>query len=271
MSGRRRPQKEPDVDGIIRDAIVDHLELGIPTDADIADAVMRLALADRGSSLRPVRWAVVGAIAAVLVTSAVVLAVASGNWPVRLALIPAQNPPIPIDKSGAIASSAPAADEGPAKVGPRTTTLAAAQQAFGRHVLTASVDSGAVLNAVYFAAATPLPLDAKPGSPPSRDTVELAYSYAGSHIEITEVVDPTTGPLTVDALDQGGAKLKAAGGLGAATIESVDGSAYVVGRSADGSTVEWILWKSAAGIVVTAHFEPGLGHDAALVFVATFQ
>jgi hypothetical protein len=61
------------------------------------------------------------------------------------------------------------------------------------------------------------------------------------------------------------------GGLGAATIESADGSEYVIGRSADASTVEWILWKSAAGIVVTAHFDPGLGHDAALVFVATYQ
>lgn len=259
------------MDGIIRDAIVDHLELGIPADADIVDAVMRLAVADRGSSLRPVRWAVVGAIAAVLVTSAVVLAVASGNWPVRLALIPAQNPPIPIDKSGATASSAPAADEGPAKVGPGATSLAGAEQALGRHVLTANVDSGAVLVAAYFAAATPLPLDAKPGSPPSRDTVELVYSYAGSHVEITEVVDPTTGPLTVDALDQGGAKLKAAGGLGVAIIETVDGSEYVVGRSADGSAVEWILWKSAAGIVVTAHFDPGLAHDVAFAFAVTFR
>ena len=149
--------------------------------------------------------------------------------------------------------------------------MAGAEHAYGRHVLTASVDSGAVLDAVYFAAATPLPSDAKPGSPPARDTVELVYSYAGSHFEITEAFDPTTGPLTVDALDQGGAKIKVAAGLEAAAIESMDGSEYVVGRSADGSAVEWILWKSAAGIAVTAHLDSGLVHDSAFVFVATFQ
>jgi hypothetical protein len=271
MSGRRRPQKEPEVDGIIRDAIVSHLELGIPAEMDIVDAVMHRAAGRPRSSRIRVRWALVGAIAAVLVTSAVVLAVASGNWPVRLVLIPAQVPTSPIDKNGTTGSSAPAEGEGPGKPDPRTMTLAAAEQAFGEHVLTASVGSGAVLDAVYFTAATPLPSDAKPGSPPSHDTVELVYSYAGTRVEITEVFDPSTGPLTVDALDQGGAKLKVAGGLGEATIESVDGSEYVVGRSADDSAVEWILWKSGAGIVVTAHLDPGLGHDAALAFAATFQ
>jgi len=259
------------VDGIIRDAIVDHLELGIPADTDIVDAVMRRAVGRPRSSRIRLRWAIVGAIGALLVTSAVVLAAVSGNWPIRLALIPAQVSTSPIDKNGATGSSAPAADQGPGKVGPRGTTLAGAEQAFGRHVLVASVGSGASLDEVYFAAATPLPPGAKPGSPPSRDTVELVYAYAGGHVEITEVFDPTTGPLTVDALDQGGAKLKAAGGLGAANIESVDGSAYVVGRSVDGSAVEWIIWKSAAGIVVTAHFNPGLAHDAAVAFAATFR
>ena len=259
------------MDGIIRDAIVDHLELGIPADTDIVEAVLRRGAGRPTSPKIRVRWAVVGAIGALVVTSAVVLAVASGNWPVRLALVPAQNPPSPIEKHGTTASSVPAADEGPGKVGPQATTLAAAERAFGRHVLTAGAESGAALDAVYFAAATPLPSDAKAGFPPSRDTVELVYSYAGSRVEITEVFDPTTGPLTVDALDQGGPKLKVAGGLGAATIESVDGSEYVVGRSADGSTVEWILWKTAAGIVVTAHFDPGRAHDAAFAFVATFR
>jgi hypothetical protein len=258
------------MDAIIRDAIVDHLELGIPADTDIVDAVMGRAVGRRASSRIRVRWAIVGAIGAVLVSSAVVFAVVSGNWPVRLALIPAQAPTSPIDKSGTSGSSAVAADEGPGKVGLRATTVASAEQAFGLHVLTASPDSGAVLNAVYFAAATPLPSDAKPSSPPSRDSVELVYSYAGSRVEITEVFDPSTGPLTVDALDQGGAKLKVAGGLGAATIESADGSEYVVARSADGHTVEWILWKSAASIVVTAHFDPGLAHDLAFAFAATF-
>jgi hypothetical protein len=211
------------MNGIIRDAIVDYVELGIPADSDIVDAVMHRAVDRRASPGIRVRWAIVGAIGALVVTSAVVLAAVSGNWPIRLALIPAQVTTSPIDKSGTTESSAPASDQGPGKVGPRATTLAGAEQAFGRHVLVASADSGAILDAVYFAAASPLPSGAKPGSPPSRDTVELIYSYAGSHVEITEEFDPTTGPLTVDALDQGGAKLKAAGGLGAAAIESVDG------------------------------------------------
>jgi hypothetical protein len=259
------------VDGFIREAIVSHLELGVPPETDIVDAVMRRAASRRRSPRGRMRWALVGAIAAVLVTSAVVLAVTSGNWPVRLALIPAENPPVPVEKSGAIGSSAPAEGDGPGKVEPRTTTLAAAEQAFGQHVLAASVGSGATLDAVYFVAATPLPSDAKPGSPPSRDTVELVYSYAGSRVEITEFFDPTSGPLTVDALDEGGAKLKVAGGLGAAAIESVDGSEYVVARSADDSAVEWVLWKSAAGIVVTAHFDPGLAHGAALAFASALR
>src|SRR5258708_4088272 len=138
------------MDGIIRDAIVRHLELGIPSSTDIVEVVMRRAAGRSTSPRIRVRWAVVGAIGALVLTSAVVLAVASGNWPVRLALIQAQNPPNPIEKHGTTASSAPASDEGPGKVGPQATSLAAAEVAFGRHALTASVDSGAVLDAVLF-------------------------------------------------------------------------------------------------------------------------
>jgi hypothetical protein len=263
--------KEPEMDTIIRDAVVDYLEFGIPAGTEIVDAVMRRAVGRRVSPGIRVRWAVVGAIAAVLMTSSVVLALASGNWPIRLVLIPAQNAPSPMDKSGINGSAAPGADNVPGKVGPEATTLAAAERAFGRHVPAASLDSGAVLDAVYFAAARPLPSDAKPGSQASHDTVELVYTYAGTRVEVTEAFDPTASPLTVDALDQGGAKLKAAGGLGEASIESVAGSEYAVGRAADGAAVEWILWKTTAGLVMTAHFDPGVAHDVAFALVTALR
>ena len=259
------------MDGLIRDALVQHLARAIPDDIDIVERVMRRASDRQRSRAFRVRWALMGAVVALLATSAVVLALSAANWPIHLNLVPAANPAGTIDKTGGAESSAASDVGAPQKAGPGATTLGAAEQAFGRHVLTASTESGAVLDAVYFAAATPMPSNAKPGTPPSRDTVELVYSYAGVHVDITEAFDPSTGSLTVDALNQGGAKLKATGGLGTAAIETNNGSEYVVGRSVDGSAVEWILWKTLTGIVVTAHFDPGIAHDLAFSLISTFQ
>jgi hypothetical protein len=227
------------VDQSIAEGLVEYVEQGIRADTDIVEQVMRRAI-DRHRPFRTrFRWTVVGAVAAAAFASAVAVAAATGN----LSL----------------------------KVGPSATTLAGAEQAFGAHVFTARADSGAVLYAVYFWPATPRPANAEPGSQPARNEVELAYSYARSRVDVTEVLDPTTEALNVDALGPGGAKLKAAGGLGAVTIEAVNGSEYVVGRSVDGSVVEWIIWKSSTRVVVTTHFGPGLTHDLAFALAATFR
>jgi hypothetical protein len=225
------------VDELIATALADYVEQGIAADTDITEAVTRRTSGRRRSFPVRLRWAVVGAVALASVTAAAALAVATGNLPV--------------------------------KVGPGATTLAAAEQAFGTHVLRPSVASGAVLEAVYFTAATPA--NAQRGSAASPDTVALLYSYAGAHLDVSEVKDPTSTPLTVDALGPAGAKLKAAHGLGAVTIETISGSEYVVGRSADNASVEWIIWNSATGVVVAAHFSPGLAHDTALAVAGSFQ
>jgi hypothetical protein len=39
----------------------------------------------------------------------------------------------------------------------------------------------------------------------------------------------------------------------------------------DGSSVEWIIWKSLTSIVVAAHFQPGLAHDPAVAFAMQFR
>jgi hypothetical protein len=225
------------VDELIATALADYVEHGVAADTDITEAVMRRTGGRRRSFPVRLRWAVVGAVALASVTAVAALAVATGNLPV--------------------------------KVGPGATTLAAAEHAFGTHVLTPSVASGAVLEAAYFTAATPS--NAQRGTPASPATVALLYRDAGALLDVTEVIDPTSAPLTVDALGPGGAKLKAAHGLGPVTIETHSGSRYVVGRSADGASVEWIVWKSATGVVVTAHFSPGLAHDAALTVAGSFQ
>lgn len=223
------------MDELIATALADYVEHGIAADTDITEAVTRRTGGRHRAFSGRLRWAVVGAVALASLTAAA--AFATGILPV--------------------------------KVGPGATTLAAAEHAFGTHVLTPSVASGAVLEAVYFIPATPANADG--GSPPSPATVALLYRYAGARLDVTEVIDPTNAPLTVDTLGPGMAKLKAAHGLGPVTLETISGSQYVVGRSADGASVEWIIWKSVTGVVVTAHFSPGLAHDTALAVARSFQ
>jgi hypothetical protein len=103
------------VDSSIAESLVEYVEQGIPADTDIVEQVMRRAIGRPRSFRARFRWTVAGAIAAAIFVSAVAVAAATGNLPIRL------------------------------KVGPSATTLARAEQAFGAHVLSARADSGASL------------------------------------------------------------------------------------------------------------------------------
>jgi len=111
----------------------------------------------------------------------------------------------------------------------------------------------------------------KPGAPSPSDVVQLTYAAGGSTVTVEETRDSTDRPLTIDAANADGPALKADGGLGRAAIETAAGNPYAVGYSVDGGLVVWVIFKSASGVDVTVHFQPGAMHDAALAFATSLR
>ena len=218
----------------LQDGLVAYIHQGVGDDIDLTDPIMGRAMAVRParSISSRLRWGLGAGLIFAVLTTAAVLATASLQ---------------------------------PPKVGADHTTLAAAERAFGHHVVTLAGDVSARLVAVY-ARVTELPPGAPPGSSVSGYTVSLDYAYAGSRVAITEKWDPSAG-LTIDAIDPGLRKLKAAGGLGQVDIETINGSDYLVGRSSHGPNVQWIGWKTATNVVVAMNIEPGLSQELAFALL----
>jgi hypothetical protein len=271
----------------LRSALIAQAEYGVPSDSVPAiDILARVAGTRTGRWWRShrLRLALAGAGIGVALATTGVLAASWGTFPIRFNLVgvpparetaapgktaPATDNAADPTKGGSAATktAAPGASPAGVKIGDPSTAMSLpdAEAAFGTHVLVAT-DSGATLDGVFFTPATPAPVQSKPGAPPDRDAVTLDYRLAGTQVIVTEQRDPTTTPLTVEALDQGGPVLKTEGGLGPASIETVDGGSYVIGRSVDGRSVVWVIWKSTAGVDVAVHFDQGIGHDGAIAF-----
>jgi hypothetical protein len=211
-------------------------------------------------------------------SAAGVLAVVSGTVPIEFRLRPVGQPAaqaMPSDKAaiekqvGVGAATNDQASSGRGKIGSPWVpmTLGEAQAAFGVDLLVASHQAPA---SVLFQAASSGE-QSKPGAPAPSDVVALTYQAAGATVTVSETRDSTDRPLTIDAADANGPKLKADDGLGQAVIETVAGNPYAVGYSVDGSSVVWVIFKSTSGVVAAVHFEPGVGHDAALAFATSLE
>jgi hypothetical protein len=265
-------------------AITAYVDAGIADDTDLRGRVVRAASVPGRArfGLRRRRWSILGGVALALVTGGA-LAVANGNLPVRLELLP--SPPSPT--AGAAAGKDPGASSEPAAAGAArerpsggptsapaddktpasSITIEAARAAFGADLL--SLESpGAALVAAYFEPAVPVPAGAKAGTPPLPDRAELVYSVSGGQVMLQEERDVAGTPLTVLAADVNGSPaLKTDAGLGPADIETVGGSQYAVGLSTDGATVATITWKTVGGVDVTMRFDPGLDRATAFALV----
>ena len=239
-------------DYALKNAITTFLDSAVPDDADVLDRVMSRVATGRpiGKSHRGFVLAVVAA-AATLASIGTAFA-ASGNFPVHLNLIPfvSQGGGVPKEKqpAGGDASSFPRKTE------QTSTTMAAAQASFGHHVLTANAASRAQLRSVYFSPGAPVQAGDKPGQPPTPASVSIEYSYAGVSVVVRETFDPSSAPLTVDAIDQGGLRAKTSQGLGPIDIETVAGSPYAVVRTSAGGPIQFLMWKTPEGVVVTLEF-----------------
>jgi hypothetical protein len=188
---------------------------------------------------------------------------ATGNFPIRLNLIPFWSDTAPLkEKQPAGASSA----KPPGKTAQASTTLGTAQASFGHHVLTPSASSGAELQSVYFNPSEPVPAGSKPGQPATPASVSIEYSYAGTTATVRETFDPSSAPLTVDAVDHGGPQSKTSEGLGPIDIETVHGSSYAVVRTTINGPVQWLMWKTADGIIVTVEFDSPVSAPTAFEF-----
>jgi hypothetical protein len=285
----------------LRRGLAEAASRGIPEGTHLAtDVVARAATSRRRKPWwqARLRIALVGAVVVASLTTAGAVAVANGTFPVQFNLIQGREQndagPGAADKKRAeVAASMSAADEAkrqalaadkktatesadagqrPEKQGDpeaKTVTLAEAEAAFGAHVLVPPAASDNLIGVQFLDASA---FGTKPGAPDPRDSVTLKYSLGGSTVIVTEERDPSPAALTVDALSlDSGPAMKTEGGLGPAAIESIDGGSYVVGRSVDGSSVVWIIWKSSNGVVVTIHFQPGVAHEAALEFALSFE
>jgi len=175
------------------------------------------------------------------------------------------------DSKKALAASDGTSGDGGTKTKPTpagTMTFAQVEAAFGGHVLVPTA-AGAQLRDAGFQAADTQPMLGGTPAP----TVSLQYDLdatatnRGSRVEITEQHNTSSAPLTVDALNQNGPQVKTTGGLGPASIETIDGGSYVVGRLPSDQSVEWVIWKSSDGLTITVHFLGGVSHDAAVAFV----
>ncbi len=229
------------------------LDSTTPADAQVLERVMRRLTERRRPAHTSGRSVLLAAIAAAVALAAVGTAfAATGNFPIRLNMIPfwSDTGPLKEKQPAGVASAYP-----PGKVAQAPTTITAAQASFGHHVLTPNPSSGAELQGVYFNPAEPVPAGAKPGQQPTPASVSIEYSYAGTTATVRETFDPSSAPLTVDAIDHGGPQAKASGGLGPIDIETVNGSAYAVVRTTVDGPVQRLMWKTSEGIVLTLEFD----------------
>jgi len=237
----------------LKRALVVFLDSATPADAQVREQVIR-RLTERSLPAHRSRRGVllVGIAAAVTLATVGTAFAASGNFPIRLNVIPFWSNTGPLkEKQPASASSA----NPPGKTAQASTTLSAAQASFGHHVLTPNASSGAVQKGVYFNPAEPVPAGSKPGQQATPASVSIEYSYAGTTATISQTFDPSSAPLTVDAVDHGGPQSKTSEGLGPIDIETVNGSPYAVVRTTINGPVQWLMWKTADGIVVTVEFD----------------
>lgn len=252
----------------LRRSVTVFLDSAVPPDADVLESVM-----SRVPPRRPQRGFLRGAVvaasaaAAILATLGTVFAT-GGNFPIHLNLVPFAHQEAPASSK----QPPDAASSNPVVKTPSVpTTLTAAEASFGHHVLTPSSSTGAELYAVYFQAAEPVPAGSKPGQTPAPATVTIQYSYAGSGLTMWETYDPSSAPLTVDAINQGGAESKTSSGLGPVDIETVGGSEYAVVRTAAGGPVAEMMWKTGGGIVVTVQFDSPLSASLAFAFATALN
>jgi hypothetical protein len=248
----------------LKRAVVVFLDSATPADAQVREQVMRRLTQRRLPAHRSRRGVLLAGIAAAVTLATVGTAfAATGNFPIRLNLIPFWSDTGPLkEKQPAGASSA----NPPGKTAQASTTLSAAQASFGHLVLTPNASSGAELRGVYFNPSEPIPAGSKPGQQATPASVSIDYSYAGTTATVREAFDPSSAPLTVDAVDHGGPQSKTAEGLGPIDIETVNGSPYAVVRTTVDGPVQWLMWKTAEGIVVTVEFGSPVSATTAFEF-----
>ena len=251
-------------------------ERAIPADSlPLVDPVAAIAARPVGRPRRRLKVALALGIGIASLSAAGVLAVATGTLPVEFHLraVGPATQPIPSDKAAIEkqAAGGPTKDvtSNRSKIGPPSIemTLAGAHAALGVQLLVAPDQAP---RSVLFKAASSEG-QTKPGAPSPSDVVQLTYAAGGSTVTVEETRDSTDRPLTIDAANADGPALKADGGLGRAAIESVAGDQYAVGYSVDGGLVVWVIFKSASGVDVTVHFQPGAMHDAALAFATSLR
>jgi hypothetical protein len=252
----------------LRASVTMFLDSAVPPDADVLESVVSPLPSRRPPRGLPRGAVLVAAVgAAILATLGTVLA-AGNNFPTNLNLVPFAH------QEGSAGSKQPQDVASPnpvVKTPSAPTTLIAAETSFGHHVLTPDSSTGAELQTVYFQAAQPVPTGSKPGQTPTLAAVTIRYSYASSGLTMWETYDPSSAPLTVDAINDGGAKLKTSSGLGPVDIETMRGSEYAVVRTEVGGRVAEMIWKTAGGIVVTVVFDSPLSANLAFAFATNLQ
>jgi len=249
----------------LKRVITAFLDSATPADAQVLDRVMWRLAGRRGQARRSrARVFLLAVAAAATIATAGTALAATGNFPIRLNLIPIRSDSGPVTAKQPLGGTAPA--NPPGKTEPASTTMAAAQASFGHHLLTPGASTGAELQAVYFSPAQPVPAGSKPGQQPTPASVSIKYSYAGTTATVWETYDPSSAPLTVDAIDRGGPQSKTSQGLGPIDIETVNGSPYAVVRTTVSGPVERLAWKTAEGIVVTVEFSSAVSTNTAFAF-----
>lgn len=249
----------------LRRVITVFLDSATPADAHVLDQVLARVEARRRGRRVPRGVVLLGIAAAATLATVGTAFATGGNFPIHLNLVPFAH------QTGAVKDKQPlgaASSTPPGKTEQASTTLAAAQASFGHHVLTPYASSGAELQQVYFNPAEPVRAGAKPGQQPTSATVSIEYSYAGATVTVWETFDPSSAPLTVDAVDQGGPQSKTSQGLGPIDIETVGGSPYAVVRTVAGGPVQIMIWKTSDGIVVTVEFQSPVSATTAFEFAS---
>ena len=287
-------------DELVRAAIGEYLEAAVPDDLDLlpkvrarlsgsAGADVAAAVPDRACILPGVRGrlarrrracrrggqnrvvrVMLGVVAASIATSVSAFAAAETNFPIEMNLIrmPApwtHAPPTKQagERSLTIHDSAP-------------ISLPAAKAEFGHPVVT--VDhrfSQARLQAAYYDPGKSAGADPKLGDQAQAASVSVVYSYAGTTAELDERFDPSSSPLGVTAVDEGGPKIKTldpsrqAFGLTPADVETVGESRYLVVYS--GSWIYEMRWKTSSGVVVNLWFAHPVDRAVALALVSNLH
>jgi hypothetical protein len=251
-------------EGVLKRAITAFLDSAVPADAQVLDQVMA-RVAGRRPPRRSRHGVVLGLAAAATIAALGTAFASSANFPVLINLTPF----MPHDGGAAVKKPlGGGSSDSPVKAEQQSTTIALAEAAFGHHVITPSASTRAHLRHVYFNPAAPVPSGAKPGQQPTSASVGIEYVYASTTVTVSEAFDPSSAPLTVDTIDQGGPKAKGSEGLGPVDIETVSGSPYAVLRTSVGGPVETLMWKTADGLVVTVQFSTPVSPASAFDFAS---